>query len=85
MANIGKGAVCSHGQAVLVCHVNDGSPCTDYHGATADRYKIVRYRRSGRNRVIMRGLTLAEAQEHCSDPKTAGDGWFDSYSLDNGS
>ena len=24
-------------------------------------------------------LTLEEAQEHCRDPKTSGDGWFDGY------
>jgi hypothetical protein len=30
-------------------------------------------------RVIRTGLTLEEAQAHCSDPATAGPGWFDGY------
>lgn len=44
-------------------------------------YKIVRFYRNGRNPKVMRkGLTLREAQEHCSDPKTHKEGvWFDGY------
>ena len=47
-------------------------------------YKIVRNYFNGSPRVIKRGLTLEEAQAHCSDPKTRGDNgpkgkWFDGY------
>tara|TARA_R100000995_G_scaffold1763_1_gene1205 strand:+ start:36021 stop:36161 length:141 start_codon:yes stop_codon:yes gene_type:complete len=42
-------------------------------------YKIIRFRFNGNNRTIKRGLTLEEAQEHCQDPETSGDGWFDGY------
>jgi hypothetical protein len=42
-------------------------------------YKIIRFRFEGQNRVIKTGLTLDEAQKHCNDPKTSGDGWFDGY------
>jgi len=42
-------------------------------------YKIIRFRFKGNNRVIKRGLTLEEAQAHCSDPKTEGNGWFDGF------
>jgi len=42
-------------------------------------YKIIRFRFEGNNRVIKRGLTLDEAQAHCQDPSTSGDGWFDGY------
>lgn len=42
-------------------------------------YKIIRFRRKGINRVIKRGLTLKEAQDHCSKSSTHGDGWFDGY------
>ncbi len=42
-------------------------------------YKIIRFRFKGNNRVIKRGLTLEEAQAHCNDPKTEGEGWFDGY------
>ena len=36
-------------------------------------YRVVRmyYEPSRRYRVIKRGLTLAEAQTHCSDPETS--------------
>lgn len=43
------------------------------------KYKVVRFRFRGKSRVIRRGLTLKEAQEHCMDPSTRGDGWFDGY------
>lgn len=32
-------------------------------------------------RVIRSGLTLEEAQAHCSDPATSGVGWFDGYQV----
>lgn len=64
-----------------------------------DRYTIVRYyfRRPGRGRVIARGLTLEQAQAHCSDPETSSSTctkatgkrrtarmgpWFDGYTED---
>lgn len=63
------------------------------------RYKIVRNYRdaSFMNRVVRRGLTLEEAQAHCSDPETSSSTckgragrvrtarygpWFDGYSED---
>lgn len=42
-------------------------------------YKIIRFRRHGKSRVVRNNVTLTEAQEHCSDEKTHGDGWFDGY------
>ena len=42
-------------------------------------YMIIRFRFNGDNRVIKRGLTLEQAQAHCKDPATSGDGWFDGY------
>ncbi len=53
-------------------------------------YKIIRFYRElhKSSRVIKRGLTLEEAQEHCSDPETSGftcsdlnkrGQWFDGY------
>jgi len=47
-----------------------------------DTYNIVRfYREEGKpSKVMARGLTLEQAQEHCRDPKTKKDGvWFDGY------
>ena len=52
-------------------------------------YKIVRFHfdtdHPDHRRVVRRGLTLEEAQEHCNDPDTAGgstvdrSAWFDGY------
>lgn len=42
-------------------------------------YKIIRFRFEGTSRVVKKGLTLQEAQEHCSRDDTRGDGWFDGY------
>lgn len=55
-------------------------------------YKIVRFYADNRpNRIIERGLTLEEAQEHCNDPETSSSTasarkrkrisgqWFDGY------
>jgi hypothetical protein len=42
-------------------------------------YKIIRFSFKGNNRVIKRGLTLEQAQEHCSKDSTSGEGWFDGY------
>ena len=43
------------------------------------KYKIIRFKMRGKNQVIKRGLTLAQAQKHCKNPKTRGKTWFDGY------
>jgi hypothetical protein len=50
-------------------------------------YRIIRMYGPSSNkkaRTIKNGLTLQEAQQHCSDPKTSGDNWFDGYDLMKG-
>lgn len=57
-------------------------------------YRIVRFYFEGGRRIIKRGLTLDEAQTHCSDPETSSStckkagnkrrtkicgAWFDGY------
>jgi hypothetical protein len=42
-------------------------------------YKIIRFRFEGSNLTIKEGLTLAQAQAHCQDENTSGEGWFDGY------
>lgn len=42
-------------------------------------YKIVRFKFQQDSEVIRTGLSLEEAQEHCNDESTHGDGWFDGY------
>jgi hypothetical protein len=44
-----------------------------------ETYKIIRFWYNGDYKVIVRDLTLEEAQAHCSLEETHGDGWFDGY------
>lgn len=46
-------------------------------------YKIVRFRFQGDSEVIVRGLTLEQAQAHCRREDTHGDGWFDGYEVES--
>tara|TARA_R110001606_G_C15264854_1_gene638839 strand:+ start:546 stop:791 length:246 start_codon:yes stop_codon:yes gene_type:complete len=46
---------------------------------TMNTYKIIRFRFNASNRTIKKGLTLEQAQAHCQDEKTSGEGWFDGY------
>ena len=36
-----------------------------------DTYKIIRFYFKGKRRTIQTGLTLEQAQAHCSDPETS--------------
>ncbi len=45
-------------------------------------YKIIRYTQGDSKEVRRTGLTLAEAQAHCSDPSTKGEGWFDGWTAE---
>jgi hypothetical protein len=44
-------------------------------------YKIIRFYKdwSRDSKVMMEGLTLEQALEHCQRPDTRGDDWFDGY------
>ena len=45
-------------------------------------YNIIRIYRpdlNKRSRLIKRGITLEQAQKHCSDPNTATSLYFDAY------
>ena len=43
-------------------------------------YTVVRVHRDSDSReIIAAGITLEEAQAHCSDPATSGPGWMDVY------
>jgi len=61
------------------------------------KWKVVRYFYDGGHRTIKSGLTLAQAQKHCSDPETSSSTatgaaarritrqhgrWFDGYTED---
>tara|TARA_R110000764_G_scaffold75375_2_gene152237 strand:+ start:153 stop:305 length:153 start_codon:yes stop_codon:yes gene_type:complete len=46
-------------------------------------YKVIRFRFNGNSRTIKKGLTLEQAQAHCNDEKSAGNGWFDGYNVES--
>ena len=51
--------------------------------AIATTYKIIRFRPNEDHNIIKTGLTLAEAQTHCRDPKTMEEGvFFDGYDVE---
>ena len=39
-----------------------------------ETYKIIRFKFKGGNKIIKTGLTLDEAQKHCNDESTHGEG-----------
>jgi hypothetical protein len=49
--------------------------------STTTEYKVIRFYKdiSRANKVIMTGLTLEEAREHCNRADTRSDEWFDGY------
>ena len=50
-----------------------------------DTYKILRFfRDQSPAEVIDTGLTLAQVMNHCNDPLTHGDGWFDGWTKEEG-
>ena len=47
-------------------------------------YTIIRMYQDNRpTKTIKTGLTLEEAQTHCQDPSTSGEGWFDGYNSED--
>ena len=50
---------------------------------TEPTYRIIRFYKNKPNRVILTGLTLKQAQNHCQDPSTTyGEDWFDEYKME---
>lgn len=45
-------------------------------------YTIVRFRFKETKEIIKEGVTLEEAQEHCSSDDSQGEGWFDGWYKD---
>lgn len=47
-------------------------------------YKIIRvFRDNTPTAELYTGFTLEQAQAHCQNPNTSGDGWFDAYEEDD--
>lgn len=46
-------------------------------------YRIVRYHRNDYPEIIEEGLSLAEVQEHCNNPETRGEDYFDGYEVES--
>lgn len=62
-------------------YVDDQSAGTALFAFKVGTYMIIRYRKDEgfAQEIIKKGLTLKEAQEHCQNPETKGDGWLDGY------
>jgi len=58
--------------------------CYNQKVKTTMTYSIIRYYKKPFKspKVIKRGLTLEQAQEHCNDPSTSTAEWFDGYTKD---
>ena len=48
-----------------------------------ETYKIIRFRQSGSQKVMRRGLSLADAKIWCSRPDTKGKVWFDGFTRED--
>jgi hypothetical protein len=73
------------GEGPLIGTIRASELGTDWratsHLAYERTYRIIRFRQNEPNFPLAdkTGLTLEEAQAHCQDPATRGDGWFDGY------
>ncbi len=47
--------------------------------APRGQYNVICFRKSGRNKVIRRGLSLSDAQAWCSREDTHGKNWFHGF------
>ena len=43
---------------------------------TTKKYKIIKFRKSGTQKIMERNLSLDEAKRYCSRPDTKGKNWF---------
>jgi len=48
-----------------------------------EKYKIVKFRKSGTQKVIEKNLTLEQAKRYCSRPDTRGKNWFCGFTKQN--
>lgn len=42
-------------------------------------YDIIRFRKDGSSECIESDVTLDRAKEHCNDPESHGEDWFDGW------
>jgi hypothetical protein len=47
-----------------------------------ETYRIVRFYQDGTRVLHTEGQTLEEAQLHCNDKASKGEGWFDGYEVE---
>ena len=50
---------------------------------TTKKYKIIKFRKSGTQKVMERNLSLDEAKRYCSRPDTKGKNWFCGFTQQN--
>ena len=50
---------------------------------TTKKYKIIKFRKSGTQKVMETNLSLDEAKRYCSRPDTKGKNWFCGFTQQN--
>jgi hypothetical protein len=50
---------------------------------TIKKYKIIKFRKSGTQKVMETNLSLDEAKRYCSRPDTKGKNWFCGFTQQN--
>jgi hypothetical protein len=50
---------------------------------TTKKYKIIKFRKSGTQKVMEKNLSLDEAKRYCSRPDTKGKNWFCGFTQQN--
>lgn len=55
---------------------NKGKKTMENNTQQTEKYKIIKFRKSGTQTTVLKNLSLNEAKKYCSRPDTRGKNWF---------